>query len=193
MKKIESFEEYTNLANRTLADLGSKEKNLMHMELGFKTELGELLDVFKKNLAYGKDIDWVNVGEEIADYCWYSVGYLFFMLQSGNSLPKKDYFNYIEERTKDAVVVAKKQLVTDKIEVRDPSVASAIIFNISSRLDGTLEDVAYLAGFCVFADLDFWQILTNNIEKLKVRFPEKFTEENAVNRDLESERKELEK
>ncbi len=193
MKKIESFEEYTNLANRTLADLGSKEKNLMHMELGFKTELGELLDVFKKNLAYGKEIDWVNVGEEIADYCWYSVGYLFFMFQSENSLPKKEYFNYIEERTKDAVAVAKKQLIKDKIEVRDPSVASAIIFNISDKLDGTLEDIAYLAGFCVFADLDFWQLLTNNIEKLKVRFPEKFTEENAINRDLESERKELEK
>ena len=34
--------------------------------------------------------------------------------------------------------------------------------------------------------------LENNINKLKVRFPEKFTEENAINRNLEEERKQLE-
>jgi hypothetical protein len=47
--------------------------------------------------------------------------------------------------------------------------------------------------YCEYADLDFWQILTNNIEKLKVRFPEKFNQDKALNRDLDSERKKLEK
>jgi hypothetical protein len=34
--------------------------------------------------------------------------------------------------------------------------------------------------------------LYNNIEKLKVRYPEKFTEEAALNRNLDKERKTLE-
>lgn len=40
--------------------------------------------------------------------------------------------------------------------------------------------------------LNFEQILKKNIEKLKKRFPEKFSEEKAIKRDLVSERKALE-
>lgn len=39
----------------------------------------------------------------------------------------------------------------------------------------------------------FEQIMEENINKLKTRYPEKFTEEKAINRDLETERKILEK
>lgn len=39
---------------------------------------------------------------------------------------------------------------------------------------------------------DFETLMQKNIEKLKVRFPDKFTEENAVERDLFSEREVLE-
>ena len=35
------------------------------------TEASELLDVFKKNLAYNKQIDWINVSEEVGDLMWY--------------------------------------------------------------------------------------------------------------------------
>ena len=41
--------------------------------------------------------------------------------------------------------------------------------------------------------LDWETGLQNNIDKLKARFPEKFTSEKAINRDLKTERKELEK
>ena len=40
---------------------------------------------------------------------------------------------------------------------------------------------------------DIYQSLQNNIDKLKVRFPDKFSEDQALNRNLEEERKELEK
>lgn len=39
---------------------------------------------------------------------------------------------------------------------------------------------------------DFQQILERNIAKLKARFPDKFTNENAINRDLDTERSILE-
>ena len=45
----------------------------------------------------------------------------------------------------------------------------------------------------MYSNKDILQSLQNNINKLKVRFPEKFDEELAKNRDLPAERKELEK
>lgn len=43
----------------------------MHAILGMMTELGELADVFKKHLIYGKPIDMINVIEENGDQDWY--------------------------------------------------------------------------------------------------------------------------
>lgn len=51
----------------------------------------------------------------------------------------------------------------------------------------------YIANFCRINNLDFENLLQNNIDKLRIRFPDKFTQENAINRNLEAERKELEK
>ena len=43
----------------------------IHMLMGIVTEAGELTDPFKKHLAYGKEIDMVNVKEEAGDLMWY--------------------------------------------------------------------------------------------------------------------------
>lgn len=51
----------------------------------------------------------------------------------------------------------------------------------------------YLAILFDELDTDFPTEMTRVINKLKVRFPDKFTEEAANNRDLEAERKTLEK
>lgn len=39
---------------------------------------------------------------------------------------------------------------------------------------------------------DFGSVMERNIEKLKARYPDKFTEDKATNRDLDTERKILE-
>lgn len=41
-------------------------------------------------------------------------------------------------------------------------------------------------------DTDFETVMERNIEKLKARYPQNFTEEHAISRDLEAERKILE-
>lgn len=41
--------------------------------------------------------------------------------------------------------------------------------------------------FCVKNDFDIRRIMENNIEKLRERYPDKFTEHDALNRDLEAE------
>lgn len=114
------LKEYSIEVQRTLSVLDTAEKNDFHMVLGMVTEAGELADAFKKNLAYGKPIDWVNVKEEIGDLMW------------------------------------------------------------------------YVANFCVMHGFDLEEIFQITIDKLKIRYPEKFTSESAINRNLDKERKVLE-
>lgn len=51
----------------------------------------------------------------------------------------------------------------------------------------------YLINLCRMLRINIEEGMENNIEKLRSRYPEKFTSENALNRDLEKERKILEK
>lgn len=114
------IKEYCEKAKRTLADLKYREKDNLHMILGMTTEVGELADIYKKNLAYKKDIDEVNAKEELGDITW------------------------------------------------------------------------YIANMCNINGWDLEEILETNIAKLQTRYPEKFTEFNATNRNLDKERQVLE-
>ena len=111
---------YVEEAKRTMADLESPLLDNLHMVLGMVTEVGELADVYKKNMAYGKNYDTVNVKEEVGDVMW------------------------------------------------------------------------YIANFCSINGFDMEEILETNINKLKARYPEKFTEQHATNRNLDREREILE-
>ena len=46
-------------------------KRLLHAGIGLSTEAGEFLDALKKHIFYGKDLDRVNLKEEIGDLFWY--------------------------------------------------------------------------------------------------------------------------
>lgn len=95
-------------------------KRLMHAAFGLSTEAGEFLDAMKKHVFYGKELDRVNLREELGDLFW------------------------------------------------------------------------YIAIACDELDIEFEPIMERNIEKLKARYGEKFTEEKAEKRNLVRERKILE-
>jgi NTP pyrophosphatase (non-canonical NTP hydrolase) len=92
-------------------------KRLLHAGIGLSTESGEFLDALKKHIFYGKELDKVNLAEEMGDMFWYMA------------------------------------IVADEL------------------------------GF------EFEEVMERNITKLKARYGDKFTEEKAENRDLDSERK----
>ncbi len=64
-----SFQQYELVAER-LKD--RRVARLLHAAMGLVTEAGELMDTLKKHLIYGKEIDWVNVQEELGDSQWYT-------------------------------------------------------------------------------------------------------------------------
>lgn len=66
-----NYKEYQDLASKTFAEAGDETLNLLHCAIGASTEAGELLDAFKKHIYYKKELDVVNIGEEIADIQWY--------------------------------------------------------------------------------------------------------------------------
>lgn len=95
-------------------------QRLLHAGIGLATEAGELLDALKKHVFYGKELDRVNLREELGDIFWYCA------------------------------------IVADQLEV------------------------------------DFSQVMERNITKLKARYGDKFTEDKANHRDLNTERTILE-
>lgn len=66
--KTENFEAYEKLSG---LGLSNKTFRLLHAAIGISTEAGELLDIFKKKIYYDKDIDKVNLHEELGDILWY--------------------------------------------------------------------------------------------------------------------------
>ena len=62
------YEEWTGA---TCAKLENKKLDNLHMILGMMTEVGELADVFKREMAYNATVDWVNVVEELGDILFY--------------------------------------------------------------------------------------------------------------------------
>lgn len=53
------------------ARLTDRNLRLLHCAMGAATEAGEMLDVIKKAIFYGKEVDTVNFSEEIFDRLWY--------------------------------------------------------------------------------------------------------------------------
>jgi NTP pyrophosphatase (non-canonical NTP hydrolase) len=192
MSKIKDILEYQGLAARTCPDLGGEGLNQRHMNLGVITEIGETLDIFKKFLAYNKPMDLVNLGEELADISWYIVNKCRI-----EELILDDHFDEVLDQTKELVDT---KMFTQKdlpIELKSEAILTLILASYCSPLENLFSapivQLAFLSHIASWFELDFFQCLTNNIEKLKVRYPEKFTEEAAQNRNLEAERAELEK
>jgi NTP pyrophosphatase (non-canonical NTP hydrolase) len=80
---------------------------LLHASMGIETEAGEFLDVLKKFIFYGKQIDKVNLVEELGDLLWYigiacdelSVSFEEIMIKNINKL-KARYENNTFKDTK---------------------------------------------------------------------------------------------
>lgn len=173
--------EYQKAAARTCPDLGSELKHLAHMKAGIATELGEIIDAYKKHLAYGKELDMVNIAEECADVCWYAAN------MSKEPIDEELINEFVENESA-------------QIKVLSEMSPEEVIFFLLAGLE-LLAEIGPESAFAVIfvfmkgLRLDFYKALDNNINKLLVRYPieEGFTADKALNRNLEAERVELEK
>lgn len=63
--------ESDHLAAFTRIAADPRKLRLLHAAMGIQTEGGELTDALKKHLFYGKNLDLVNLKEELGDLFWY--------------------------------------------------------------------------------------------------------------------------
>ena len=119
---------------------------MFHAAMGAVTESAELIDVFKKFIAYKRRIDLVNADEEIGDLLWYV---MLFAVGRAEQVRTVGIFNSDGEKVYDP----------------DPHFTGADMLR---------------------------RIMSQNIAKLKARYPDKFDDVRANHRDLFEERKVLE-
>ena len=183
-----NIEQYRQETKRTLPDLGSTLLNSIHMTVGIMTEVGEIL----KNLNESNEdgIDFVGVGEEIADADWYLTNYanihnLNFPKYSDDQLNPYDIdsnnLGKFIEYAAELLDLDKKQLVYNK------PVDDTIRYKWFSLT------YQYLLKLYKEYSLDVEKCRQNNIDKLRLRFPDKFDQEKAINRDHTAERVILER
>jgi NTP pyrophosphatase (non-canonical NTP hydrolase) len=168
-----TFEQYQIEAMRTFKDLGSREKNILHMECGMLTEAGELVDQIKKHFAYGKELDVVNLQEEWGDFMWYYANYL--------TIFKINFMPEYERKQEESRIYDKvKKLIKEK-EFTEMEAIADFIVNNSNSLRHYMPYIGHLIG-------EPEKMLQMNIDKLRKRYPEKFDSNLAINRDTDAER-----
>ncbi len=187
-----TLKEYQQLAKRTCPNLFLDQPkevsdflNISHMVYGMVSELPELQDaVLKKE-------DFVNAREELADIMWYIVNYCTFKeidiydLDLNKTSTSYDPFLEISYWIGEIANLEKRKLAYKK-DYEDSELKYFLQRLIFSIIDAHEMCNDRTESFTLYDSLE------RNIEKLKVRFPEKFTTDNAINRNLEQERKVLE-
>lgn len=190
---------YLTESQRTLIDKG-KELNLFHSSCGVITEVGEFIDIIKREIFYGKKPDIYNICEELGDIFWYAVipfRELNMIYVKQNNLNLLDFSKCVDETAKKQLIVYTLENMKNHFCRCNDSVKKS-----PDAVFSTLE-TAFMAIYYPFIQLleligeyygfSMEKILQVNIDKLKVRFPDKFSNEKALNRDLEAERIVLEK
>lgn len=102
---------------------------------------------------------------------------------------------FLPDRQMLDLIHASMGLVTEAGEFQD-MLKKHLYYGRELDMVNLKEEAGDLLWYCAIAlqalGTDFESVMQTNIDKLKARYPEKFTEESANNRDLETERQILE-
>lgn len=170
--------DYRNNVLRTVAPL-DRGLHIAHMNAGILTEFAEVVDLYKKHIAYGKDLDMSKVAEEWADLMFYLMG----------KLDKDPDVKFIE-----ALLYSKNpQVQEDKVKMLE-FLLSHVDIDLRLARDTHRYLNAAIAEWIAVAfmlQIDAKDACDKNIAKLKVRFPDRFDADKAINRNVDEEKKVL--
>lgn len=202
---ITDIREYCKLAERTSSTAGKDfYARLRHACDGFTTEVGEMVDVLKRHEQYGKPIDYVNLIEELGDWAWYFAEAMnatgVYQLCKDNIRDFCDYFQYLQHTDNSVSYdLPMFRTATDRLTMGLSGIVNLFHNQTSDELNAKDR-----ASKCLGHMLEAWSmavtalradpadIFAKNITKLQARYPDKFTSECALNRDLNKERQVLE-
>ena len=183
------FADYIPLAMRTCKEL-PPEEHIMHMALGIAGEMGEIIDALKKHHIYGKILDQANIVEEVGDVAYYVAGLLSMTpelletLEDGQLTVDLETLATAQQHTLHSVLSLNLGFATILEDIVDP---------IDEGFVDHVEGCVYtLHALVLLLNIDLEQALDINIAKLAKRYGDKYSDYNAINRDLTAERKILE-
>lgn len=174
--------EYQAAALRTLAPgfyppTMQYEIDLLHTAMGLVTEVAEL---FESVIKEGEE-DLVNRKEELGDITWYlAVGFKALGEEFQFAEPSQELGADLITCVGAFMDMQKRAFFYNEPYDREAA------FNLLKKIAGAVAYIAVEGGFL------FEDVFDANIANLTKRFPDKFTEYAAVNRDLDAERTALE-
>lgn len=176
---VSSLDEYQALCLRTLNDEGTS-RNILHCILGVAGEVGEVTELIGSGAHAPNGL----VGE-LGDCMWYAavLAKQFDVRLSLIAVPAFSPNQIPEHRELNGMVVYAAQMieVIKKYEFYKKEFPP-------EKVLGPLSNYLYcLLEVCRFNCLDPIDVAYANINKLAARYPDKFTFENAVNRNNEAE------
>lgn len=192
-KYFKAFIEHNNLDKELLKELGLK-LDLAHMALGVASELSEL-----EECLTASKLDYINLDEELGDKMWYGVNWANLL---NITLDFDRIINLWDSKSFDGnreIIIYGGQLAD--IAKRFLAYGSSLEAQEEKRKksDNYLsnEDILYNYLAALYEQADIFDrnieiIMGKNITKLYVRYPEQFSEDMALMRDLEAERLALE-
>lgn len=184
------LQQYVADATRTESRIEKVKVNRQHLmfALYLFADAGSILDQIKKKAFYGKKYDGNELGVN-ANSIRYTAESLERWVAQGHHHEENEID--IDPRIFHAII----GIATEATEL-----VEAMLKTLNGVGDDNINileefgDLNWYEAIGIDAlDGDFEQVLTTNIEKLRARFPEKFTSENAINRNLDTERQILEK
>lgn len=178
----------------------NKKKDLMHAFLGMSSEVGELQSCVKKNIGYGREIDVVNVLEELGDLLFFSTMYMSLTDLFSDEKFVKDINEFINRPTIHSNV-SEQEMCDETFDL------ISHVFDIYFMYYSTMEEeqrkeglktamkqlfTSIRAFMCIF-DFSFEKLMTANKNKLNIRIKDKPDANLILNRNLDAERESLEK
>lgn len=178
------MKEYQERAISVKLETSNNYCDAQHAGFGLMTEVGELLDTYKRHSFYGTELDRKNLVEEVGDILWYiALGYHSL----GKVMPEPP-------RLTEAQVTLNLDFLLGKF-ARNASNFFAIVQCYPDCWDDNYLDIdlnnmlGYLKIY-VEQELDttLEAVAQANIEKLAKRYNSgKFTQRDALNRDVDNE------
>lgn len=179
------WNDYVTNAVRTKSDKFNIAMSIdvIHAIIGLSTEAGELLEAVEKAYDEAAPLDVVNVREEMGDLLWYIAIYCNAVAE-----PPRLRGGHIEDKPFAAETVVKIAIATaNLLDMLKKHLFYVKAFDWNTA-NGLVSHIYRLISYYV----DIPAACEVNIAKLRKRFPDRFTTENANTRDLAAERKILE-
>lgn len=166
-------------------------RQIEHAQIGMLTELGELGDLIKREFAYGKEFDRINLMEECGDYLWYLVLYAF---ESGVSMDFLDKVASTVVELSQPVAESDSRLLRVLGQATGMMLAPPDVLALSAKSREELVESSLLIVVAFLTKYGFTieQCLTANDAKLEARTGKRFDAGRILDRDTASERRVLE-